>query len=36
MTCGTSDDGIVECELENRVGAGLRAAGAVKSRVLEN
>ena len=36
MTCGTSDNGSLECELENRVGAALRAAGAVKTRVLEN
>ena len=36
MTRGTSDNGSFECGVENRVGAGLRAAGAVKSRVLEN
>ena len=31
MTHGTSDNGSLQCDLENRVGAALRAAGAVKS-----
>ena len=30
MTRGTSDNGSLECELENWVGAGMRAAGVVK------
>lgn len=29
-----SEDGSMDCELENRIGAALSAAGAVKSRVL--